>query len=73
MNTTLAKLTCAALGAGSLIIGSVQEPAPEKPLATGDKAPLFSLNDAGGQLVSQVAEPETWTVLAFYPKALTGG
>ena len=50
-------------------------PAPQedKPLAAGDKAPTFVLNDQAGELVAVGGESDQWTVIAFYPKALTGG
>ena len=38
-----------------------------------DDAPSFTLNDQGGQLHSQAKDTEGWTLIAFYPKALTGG
>lgn len=46
---------------------------PDKPLAVGDEAPHFILNDHKGQLANQSTETEGWTLIAFYPKALTGG
>lgn len=48
-------------------------PKEDKPLAVGDKAPAFVLNDQEGKLVRVGGKSEQWTVIAFYPKALTGG
>ena len=40
----------------------------------GKPAPSFQLNDDAGKLVEVGgAATKTWTVLAFYPKAMTGG
>jgi len=39
----------------------------------GKPAPTFRLNDHTGQLVTVGGEQERWTVVAFYPKALTPG
>ncbi len=50
-----------------------QEDQEDRPLAAGDVAPTFTLNDGEGNLVTVGGESEEWTVLAFYPKALTGG
>ena len=67
----------AALVLASVLTIAVQDPTPapgaDQPLAAGDVAPLFSLNDSKGQLASLGAQPKGWTLIAFYPKALTGG
>ena len=60
-----------ALAIGGLGI-SLQETPPE-PLASGDEAPALTLNDQEGNLVSIGGKSDDWVVLAFYPKALTGG
>ena len=39
----------------------------------GKPAPEFTVKDHEGKKVSVGGKSETWTVLAFYPKALTGG
>lgn len=44
-----------------------------KPLAEGAAAPVFRLNDHKGDTVTIGGKQETWTILAFFPKALTPG
>ncbi len=44
-----------------------------KPLEADDVAPAFRLNDHTGNSVSIGGKQEKWTVLAFYPKAMTPG
>ena len=39
----------------------------------GQPAPAFRLNDHNGNAASIGGEKDTWTVVAFYPKALTPG
>ena len=72
-----APLLSLALALGSVLTIAVQDPTPapdaDQPLAAGDAAPLFTLNDQAGKLASLGADPEGWTLIAFYPKALTGG
>ena len=52
----------------------VQEPDPQPMLPeVGSKAPAFRLNDQDGEVHAVGGEHAQWTVLAFYPKALTGG
>ncbi len=67
-----ASLISVALAFGGLVSMGVQDPEPT-PLAAGDAAPKFTLNDQNGQFTSIGADPEGWTLIAFYPKALTGG
>jgi hypothetical protein len=56
-----------------------QEPQPreagsEQPRATvGQPAPGFRLNDEAGAMTEFGGPSKTWTALAFYPKAMTGG
>ena len=53
-----------------------QEPAPSAPVASiavGQPAPTFRLNDDAGAATRLGGTSKTWTVLAFYPKASTGG
>ena len=62
---------------------AAQSPTPKpqpKPQATptatiGKAAPHFRVNDQTGSLTKfgGAAENKNWTVLAFYPKAATGG
>lgn len=49
------------------------KPVKETPLAVDAAAPVFKLNDNTGQVVTIGGEREAWTVLAFYPKAMTPG
>ena len=41
--------------------------------AVGKPAPSFTAKDEAGKDVQVGGKSKTWTVLAFYPKALTGG
>ena len=43
------------------------------PVKLGTAAPSFRLNDHRGQLVQVGGKAKHWTVLVFYPKAMTGG
>lgn len=45
---------------------------PDRP-AVGEPAPAFRLNDQNGHLVRVGGKSESWTVVAFFPKALTPG
>lgn len=49
------------------------DPELPRPLQVGDPAPALRLNDEQGEALALGGERETWTVLAFYPKALTPG
>lgn len=67
-----------ALLAALPVLGLTQEtrPAEEKPAPApevGRDAPSFRLNDARGEAVSIGGKRERWTVLAFFPKAMTPG
>lgn len=42
-------------------------------LAAGQNAPTFQLNDHNGDSRRIGGKQKTWTVLAFFPKALTPG
>ena len=44
-----------------------------EPLKVGDQAPAFSLPSSQGKTVSLSATPEADPVVAFFPKAFTGG
>jgi len=52
-----------------------EKPAPAPPPApvVGEPAPAFRLNDHAGRAVSVGGKTELWTVVAFYPKAMTPG
>lgn len=52
-----------------------QDPAkrPVEGPQVGKPAPAFRLNDHTGAAVRVGRKSETWTVLAFYPKAATPG
>ena len=39
----------------------------------GKPAPAFRLNDHLGKMVKVGGESKNWTVIAFYPKAMTPG
>ncbi|MCA8971214.1 MAG: hypothetical protein KDC95_15590 [Planctomycetes bacterium] len=78
--TLLTALACVPLTALLSTFGASPKqdgkPAPESArpgIAVGDVAPAFRLNDHEGKLVSVGGKTANWTVLAFYPKALTGG
>ena len=64
-------LACAAL----LSVVALQDPAsrPAKGPQVGQAAPAFVLNDHNGSAVAVGGKADTWTVLAFYPKAMTPG
>jgi len=63
-------LAAACLAAPLLLLQDAPEPArPE----LGQAAPAFRLNDQDGAIHAVGGEADQWTVLAFYPKALTGG
>ncbi len=51
-------------------------PGPTPKVATaevGKAAPSFRANDETGAMTKVGGAAKTWTVLAFYPKASTGG
>ena len=49
-----------------------QDPAPAV-AKVGEAAPAIRLNDETGKAVRVGGESDTWTVLAFFPKAATPG
>jgi hypothetical protein len=53
----------------------VQDEAKHPPALpqVGEPAPTFRLNDHTGKAVRVGGESETWTVVAFFPKAATPG
>ncbi len=61
----------AALALGGAAMAQQAEP---KGPAVGDEVPDFRLNDHEGRAVRlSDFRGKSWVVLAFYPKALTGG
>lgn len=64
-------LTLAALP----LLWQQSKPVEARPAApvVGKAAPTFRLNDQAGQAVSVGGKAEQWTVVAFYPKAMTPG
>lgn len=67
-------LAAAALLAPLLLLQDGPKDQPAEPAArVGAAAPSFRLNDHDGELQEVGGEHAQWTVLAFYPKALTGG
>ena len=50
---------------------SDKQPTPTR--VVGEVAPAFRLNDHLGKLVKVGGKSENWTVIAFYPKAMTPG
>ncbi|MGE0191086.1 MAG: peroxiredoxin [Planctomycetota bacterium] len=77
MPTTFLLLTCAFI-VGAFVLGMQGADAggdgERKPLAVGDTAPAWRLNDDAGRAVSLAdAKGKAWVVLAFYPKASTSG
>ncbi len=71
MKISLLLATCVA--SLPLLFNTGQTPEQPKPLEVGNAAPLFRLNDHNGEAVTIGGEHETWTILAFFPKALTPG
>lgn len=51
----------------------VQGQAAPKQAEVGKPAPTFRLNDHSGKLQTVGGKSDSWTVVAFYPKALTPG
>jgi peroxiredoxin Q/BCP len=49
------------------------QPAQARGPAVGQPAPVLRLNDQTGKIVTVGGKAERWSVLAFYPKALTSG
>ena len=72
MKTTFLLLTLAAL---PFAMPQEKEPVPTPPPvpAVGKSAPAFRLNDHTGRAVAVGGKAARWTVLAFYPKAMTPG
>ena len=77
MRTALlaAALVAAAVAAGAALAQDRGGKAMEsKPIEVGAAAPDFRLNDHEGKAVRlSDFRGKAWVVLAFYPKAMTGG
>ncbi len=54
-------------------LGQEQKDPKPKTARVDAPAPPFRLNDHTGKTTAVGGEAETWTVLAFFPKAFTGG
>jgi peroxiredoxin Q/BCP len=70
MKHSLLALALAALGSLFLQDSGGEPGGPPK---VGDPAPSFRLNDQDGHATRIGGPRERWTILAFYPKALTPG
>lgn len=68
------KLTYLSVAAIAALL-AFQDTGEEPPVVpeVGQPAPVFRLNDHEGRVATIGGESETWTALAFYPKAMTGG
>ena len=55
-----------------LLAQDEQTPSPRPP-EVGERAPAFRLNDHEGNFRSVGGASDPWTVVAFYPKAMTPG
>jgi hypothetical protein len=67
-------LLAACLAAPWLVLQDAPAPAgPEAGHEVGTAAPSIRLNDQDGVAQAVGGAAEDWTVLAFYPKAMTGG
>lgn len=71
MKTLRSALVALALAAATT--ASLQEGERKGPPEVGDSVPSFRLNDHEGNAVAVGGANERWTVVAFYPKALTPG
>ncbi len=70
MHTTRAIVAALLVSPAALSLGHSQSaPFPE----VGEFAPVFTVKDHESNSVTVGGRSDTWTVLAFYPKALTGG
>lgn len=62
------------LAAGLAVAALVVQVAREPEVAqVGEALPAFRLNDQEGKAVTIGGENELWTVVAFFPKAMTPG
>ena len=62
----------ATLATATLLVQDTDEERAPGP-KVGEKAPAFRLNDHTGRPVSIGGESKAWTVVAFFPKAMTPG
>ena len=69
----LTLVTAVAVAVGTWSLARAEDPAV-KDIAVGDTPGAFALNDEKGKAVRLGdGKDHGWFVLAFYPKALTGG
>ncbi len=63
------------IAAAAAVLSLVAAPAFAKPLAAGSPAPAFTLASSTGRAISlaEYARAGRTVVLAFFPKAFTGG
>jgi hypothetical protein len=62
------------LAGAVVLVGPVVPQQAKQPTAAVDQAaPAFRVNDHLGKAVSVGGESESWTVVAFFPKAATPG
>jgi len=68
------KLTHLALALVAAALITQDDGTDESPVAqVGEALPAFRLNDQDGKAVAIGGESELWTVVAFFPKAMTPG
>jgi peroxiredoxin Q/BCP len=60
------------VASGLLLFAQADEKKPARP-EVGKPAPTFRLNDQSGTVHSIGDKSDEWTVLAFFPKAMTPG
>ena len=58
---------------GVLAFGMLASPAGAQDLKVGDKAPDFTLSGTDGKMYTLSQLKGHWVVLAWFPKAFTGG
>lgn len=63
----------AAMAAFPLTFALQDEPGAERGPKVGEPAPTIRLNDHAGNAVALDGSSKRWMVLAFFPKAMTGG
>ena len=63
----------ALLASFALVVAQESQSAEPAPPEVGQPAPAFRLNDQEGRIVEVGGKSDTWTVLAFFPKAMTPG
>ena len=63
----------ASLLASTLLLTQATTPTADKGPELGKPAPTFRLNDQTGQAHTIGGKSRAWTVVAFYPKAMTPG